>query len=136
MSRATNTALAFGALLAAMGAPQGSWANGQPVISLPMIQMGPPSGAFLYSDRAQPLITLPVRRVVTNGENTDVEYDTTAAPQIVTSCPNPRSVQSGDGTSVECDEASAAAASHAMPNVGGGHNSALWNLRNLPPSIR
>jgi hypothetical protein len=25
---------------------------------------------------------------------------------------------------------------HTMPNVGGGHNAALWNLRSLPPWIR
>lgn len=125
-------ALALAAGVAA--APGLARADGQPVVSLPLTMFGP-NNIPIYSDRPQPVITYPVRRTISSGENTEVEYDT-SAPQMVTSCPSPRSVGSGENSSVECDEGSARAAPHAMPNVGGGHNGALWNLRNLPPSIR
>lgn len=129
--------IAFAVALAAGTAvlPASVHANGQPVVSLELAPLGR-TGIWVYSDRASPLVSLPVRRASSNGENTEIEYDTTAQPMMVTSCPNPRSVGSGENSSIECDETAAAAAPHTMPNVGGGHNSALWNLRHLPPSIR
>lgn len=114
--------------------PASAYANGQPVVSLGLTPLGR-TGIYVYSDRPQPVITYPVRRVLSSGENTEVEYDT-SAPQMVTSCPNPRSVGSGENSSIECDETTAANTPHTMPNVGGSHNFALWNLRHLPPSIR
>lgn len=125
---------ALSAIVVSAAAPGLARANGQPVVSLPLTPLGR-TGIMVYSDRPQPVITYPVRRVISSGENTEVEYDT-SAPQMVTSCPNPRSVGSGENSSIECDESSAAPASHTMPNVSGGHNSALWNLRALSPSLR
>lgn len=125
---------ALSAIFVSAAAPGLARANGQPVVSLPLTPLGR-TGIMVYSDRPQPVITYPVRRVISSGENTEVEYDT-SAPQMVTSCPNPRSVGSGENSSIECDESSATAASHAMPNVSGGHNFALWSLRALSPSLR
>jgi hypothetical protein len=134
MSPAFARVVALSAIAALAAAPNLARANGQPVVSLPLVPLGQ-TNIMIYSDRPQPVITYPVRRVISSGENTEVEYDT-SSPQMVTSCPNPRSVGSGENSSVECDASSAAAASHAMPNVSGGHNFGLWNLRSLPPSVR
>jgi hypothetical protein len=134
MSPVVVRIFALSVVVASAAAPGLAHANGQPVVSLPLTPLGQ-TGIMVYSDRPQPVITYPVSRVISNGENTEVEYDT-SAPQMVTSCANPRSVGSGENSSVECDEGSSAAASHAMPNLSGGHNSALWNLRSLPPSLR
>jgi len=134
MSPSPRNALALALVAGLAMAPNLARANGQPVVSLPLVPLGQTT-IMIYSDRPQPVISYPVRRVLSSGENTEVEYDT-SAPQMVTSCPNPRSEGSGENSSVVCDAASAAAAPHTMPNVGGGHNAALWNLRNLPPSIR
>jgi len=134
MSPALARIVAASVVALSAAAPGLAHANGQPVVSLPLTPLGQ-TGIMIYSDRPSPVITYPVRRAITNGENTEVEYDT-SAPQMVMSCLNPRSVGSGENSSVECDESSAATASHAMPNVSGGHNFALWNLRSLPPSIR
>ena len=110
-------------------------ADGQPVVSLEPMMLGR-TGFMIYSDRASPLSSLPVRRVITNGENVEIEYDTSAPPRMVVSRPVARIVGSGENLSVEYDDQQAANMPHAMPNVGGGHNAGLWNLRSLPPSLR
>lgn len=136
MSRRLHAALAVATLVGTLAMPGLARAEGQPVISLEMIQPFRSIPVWVYSDRASPVVTLPVRRVTGSGENIDIEYDMTATPQMVTNCPSPRIVGSGENASVECDETAAKAASHAMPNVQGSHNPGLWNLMRLPPSLR
>ncbi|MBR0682922.1 hypothetical protein GXW74_20690 [Roseomonas eburnea] len=133
-----NPRFALGALtaLAVIGAvATTAKADGQPVVSLEPVMLGR-TGFMIYSDRPSPVATLPVRRVITNGENVEVEYDTSAAPRMVVSRPVARVVGSGENMSVEYDDAQAANMPHAMPNIGGGHNAALWNLNALPRSLR
>jgi hypothetical protein len=126
-------ALALAAGLAA--APGLARADGQPVISLEVTQLGR-LPVQIYSDRASPVVSLPVKRVTGSGENVDIEYDTTATPRPVVSLPVRRITGSGENVDIEYDEEAGARLPHTMPNVGGGHNAALWNLRSLPPSIR
>lgn len=126
-------ALALAAGLAA--APGLARADGQPVISLEVTQLGR-LPVQIYSDRASPVVTLPVKRVTGSGENVEIEYDTTATPRPVVSLPVRRITGSGENVDIEYDEGAGARLPHTMPNVGGGHNAALWNLRSLPPSIR
>lgn len=130
-----HAALLAGAVLATGLAVQtdSALADGQPVISLapttlgrtgitinsdrasalvsaPVVGFGPgPDHTAIYDlSRTQPVVSLPVRRIVTSGENTDIEYDTGAG----------------------------AGMPHTMPDVGGSHNAGLWNLLRLPNAIR
>lgn len=136
LTRNSRFALGAMAALAIVGAvATTAKADGQPVVSLEPMMLGR-TAFMIYSDRPSAVATLPVRRVITNGENTEVEYDTSAAPRMVVSRPVARVVGSGENMSVEYDDAHAANMPHAMPNVEGGHNAALWNLNALPPSIR
>ncbi|OYW66560.1 MAG: hypothetical protein B7Z40_11185 [Bosea sp. 12-68-7] len=134
MSPFSRTAFAM-AIAAAVALPGFARADGQPVVSLEPMYLGR-LPVMIYSDRASPVTSLPVRRVIGSGENVEIEYDTSAAPRPVVSCVNPRIVGTGENASSECDEAASAAAPHTMPNIGGGHNSALWNLQWLPASVR
>jgi hypothetical protein len=110
-------------------------ADGTPVVSLEPMVLGR-TGITVYSDRPAPVVSLPVRRVITNGENVEIEYDTSAAPRAVTARPVARIVGSGENASIEYDDAGGHTAPHVMPRVAGGHNAALWNHPTLPPSIR
>jgi hypothetical protein len=136
LNRNSRFALGATTALAILGAiATTAKADGQPVVSLEPVLLGR-TGFMIYSDRPSSVVTLPVRRVVTNGENIEVEYDTSAAPRMVVSRPVARIVGSGENISVEYDDAAGANIPHAMPNVGGGHNAALWNLNSLPRSLR
>jgi hypothetical protein len=126
-------ALALAAGLAA--APGLARADGQPVISLEITQLGR-LPVQIYSDRASPVVSLPVKRTTGSGENVEIEYDTTAIPRPVTTLPVRRTTGGGENVDIEYDLEAGARMPHAVPNVGGGHNAALWNLQGLPPSIR
>ena len=76
-------------------------ADGQPVVSLEPVMLGR-TGFMIYSDRASSLSSLPVRRVITNGENVEIEYDTSAPPRMVVTWLD-RSRRTGDpGTGRAC----------------------------------
>jgi hypothetical protein len=136
LNRKSRFALGATTALAILGAiATTAKADGQPVVSLEPVMLGR-TGFMIYSDRPTALTTLPVRRTSNNGDSVEIEYDTSAAPRMVVSRPVARIVGSGENISVEYDDAQAENMSHAMPNVGGGHNAALWNLNSLPRSIR
>lgn len=135
MIRNTRFTLGAATALAILGAVAAAKADGQPVISLEPMVLGR-TGLTINSNRPSALTTLPVRRIVTNGENTDIEYDTSAQPSMVMSRPVARVVESGENVTIEYDDAAAASMPHTMPNVDGNHNAPLWNLMTLPPSIR
>lgn len=130
-----HAALAAAILVSAVAVPVLARADGQPVVSLEPMQLGR-LPVWIYSDRASPVTSLPVLRVTGSGENVEIEYDMTATPRPVVTLPVRRVVQDGDSVRIEYDEEAGANLPHTMPNVGGGHNAALWNLRNVSPSIR
>lgn len=110
-------------------------ADGAPVMSLEPMVLGR-TGITIYSDRPVAVGALPVRRVITNGDGVEVEYDTSAAPRMVTTRPGARIVGSGESATIEYDDDRAASMPHAMPRFSGGHNPALATHPSLPPSIR
>jgi hypothetical protein len=132
MSRRFRAALGTAILVGAVALPALARADGQPVISLEPTQLGR-LPIWIYSDRASPVTTLPIRRVTGVGEDVQIEYDMTATPRPVVTLPVRRVVQDGDSVRIEYDEEGGASLPHTMPSVGGGHNAALWNLLNLPP---
>jgi hypothetical protein len=136
LNRNSRFALGATTALAIFGAvATNAKAAGQPVVSLEPMILGR-TGIMIYSDRPSAVVSLPVRRVISNGENFEVEYDTSAAPRMVVSRSVARIVNNGENFTIEYDDAAAANIPHVMPNVGGGHNPALWNLNSLPRSIR
>ncbi len=135
MSPTSPTGLALALVAGLAVAPTLAHANGQPVVSLEPMYLGR-LPVLIYSNRASMVTSLPVRRVTGSGENVEIEYDTSATPSPVVSCVNPRIVGTGENASSECDEVATATAPHTMPDMGGGHNSALWNLQRLSNSVR
>ncbi|MBU8541711.1 hypothetical protein [Falsiroseomonas tokyonensis] len=135
MSPLFRTAFAVAIAVGIAALPGLARADGRPVVSLEPMYLGR-LPVMIYSDRASPVTSLPVRRVTGSGQNVEIEYDTSATPRPVVSCVNPRIVGTGENASSECNEAATAAAPHTMPDMGGGHNAALWNLQRLSNSVR
>ncbi len=119
----------FAALTLAAGlavAPGIAAADGQPVVSLQMPQLDR-RPAQTYSDRASPVVTLPVRRVTGSGEDTTIEYDTTAAPRPVVSAPVRGVTGSGEDVRILYDLEAGARQPHTVPSLVGVQDAARWN---------
>ena len=133
---AKTSSFAFAALTAvglAVAAPLPAIADGAPVVSLGITPVGPMRVPF-YNTNASLITTA---RVIGFGPSPDFSpiYDTSVL-QPVTSRPVIRVRTNGENVDIEYDDEAAARATHALPDVSGGHNPALSNLRTLPMSLR
>jgi hypothetical protein len=136
LNRNSRFALGATTALAILGAiATTAKADGTPVVSLEMTTIGP-MRIPVYTNRPSGVVSAPVSRVITNGNNTDIEYDASAPPRMVVTRPGARIVGSGENQTVEYDDAAAAHMPHSMPTIGMGHNPGLTNLETLPSSLR
>jgi len=117
----------------AVAAPLPAIADGAPVVSLGTTPLGPMRIPFYNTNAAQ----VTTARVIGYGPSPDFApiYDT-SVQQGVTSRPVSNVRINGENVEIEYDTSAAAREPHALPDLAGRHNPALSNLETLPRTLR